>query len=122
MKDIRVLLVDDEKELVSTVAERLTLRGIAADWVISGKDALEAVTSQTYDLAVLDVKIPKISGIELKKKLEKRCPAMKFIFMTGHGSQKDFSAGAAEAGAEYYLAKPVDIECLIDRMEKVLEK
>jgi DNA-binding NtrC family response regulator len=80
------------------------------------------VTKQNYDLAVLDVKIPKISGIELKKKLEKRCPGMKFIFMTGHGSQQDFSAGAAEAGAEYYLAKPVDIGCLIDKMNKVLEE
>ncbi len=52
-----------------------------------------------YDLAVLDVKIPKMSGIHLKKEIEAIQPSMRFIFMTGHGSEKDFQEGAAEAGA-----------------------
>jgi DNA-binding response OmpR family regulator len=119
---MRVLLVDDEKELVSTLAERLSLRGIHADWVTNGFDALEKVEEQHYDIAVLDVKIPKMTGIELKKKLEEKLPHMKFLFMTGHGSENDYKAGAAEAGEEYYLVKPIDIEVLIEKMKKTLQE
>jgi DNA-binding response OmpR family regulator len=119
---MHVLLVDDEKELVSTLAERLFLRGIDADWVTSGEDALKRVETRTYDLALLDVKIPKISGIKLKKKLQEKCPGLKFIFMTGHGSGNDFKAGSAEAGAAYYLVKPIDIEELLKKMDEVLKE
>jgi DNA-binding response OmpR family regulator len=118
---MRVLLVDDEKELVTTLAERLALRGIEADWVTSGEEALELAKDRVYDIAVLDVKIPKLSGFKLKKKLEDQCPDMKFIFMTGHGSEDDYLAGLAEAGAEYYLMKPVRIDTLISKMNEVLK-
>ena len=118
---MKILLVDDEEELVSTLAERLSFRGIDADWVTSCEDALKKVETEKYDLAVLDVKIPRISGIELGKRLKEKDPKMRFIFMTGHGSDDDFKAGSAEAGAEYYLVKPVNIELLIEKMKKVLE-
>lgn len=119
---MRVLLVDDEEELVSTLAERLSLRGIDVDWATSGERAIELAKDNPYDIAVLDVKIPKISGIKLKSELQKVGPLMKFIFVTGHGSEDDFRAGAAEAGAEYYLAKPVNIDILIQKMNAVLEE
>ncbi|MBN2124452.1 MAG: response regulator [Deltaproteobacteria bacterium] len=118
---MRVLLVDDEKELVSTLAERLSLRGIEADWAVSGGEALRFVERTAYDIAVLDVKIPKISGLQLKKKLQAKRPEMKFIFLTGHGSEEDYRIGLAEAGAEFYLTKPIDIEVLIERMNEVLK-
>jgi len=119
---MRVLLVDDEEELVSTLAERLSLRGIEADFVTSAEAALKKLDKDRYDVAVLDVKIPKTSGIKLKKKMEETCMDMKFIFLTGHGSEEDFNAGSAEAGPEYYLVKPVDIEDLIKKMNKIIEK
>ena len=117
---MKILLVDDEKELVSTLAERLEIRGIDADWVISGEEALEQAERTFYDLAVLDIKIPRISGFSLKRQLQEKHPEMKFIFMTGHGSGYDFETGSAEAGAENYLAKPVDITTLIEKMNEVL--
>ncbi|MBW2065405.1 MAG: response regulator [Deltaproteobacteria bacterium] len=119
---MQVLLVDDEKELVSTLAERLSLRGIGADWAVSGEEALRMAERGTYDVAVIDVKMPKISGIELEKMLKKKFPKMKFIFMTGHGSENDYRMGSAEAGAKYYLVKPVDIQVLIQKMKQVLEE
>ncbi len=122
MTKIHVLLVDDEEELVSTLAERLSLRGIDADWVTSGEEALERVEREAFDVAVLDVKIPRISGIKLKTKMEKIRPGMKFIFLTGHGSEDDFRTGAAETGAAYYLAKPVNIDNLIGRMREALRE
>ena len=78
------------------------------------------MSSNRYDIALLDVKMPRISGIELKKKMEEKNPDMKFIFMTGHGSEADFYAGTAEAGSEYYLVKPVNIEDLISKMKDVI--
>ena len=122
MTEMRILLVDDEEELVSTLAERLSLRGIKADWATSGEEALKMAQEELYDLAVLDVKIPRISGIELERKLKEKHPNMKFIFMTGHGSEDDFKDGSAEAGAEYYLVKPVNIEHLIDKMNQALKR
>jgi len=119
---MRVLLVDDEEELVATLAERLSLRGIVADWASSAEDALIKLDENRYDIALLDVKIPKISGIKLKKKMEEKCPGMKFIFLTGHGSEADFREGSMEAGPEYYLVKPVDIEYLIQKMNEVMER
>lgn len=122
MTKIRVLLVDDEAELVSTMAERLSLRGIDADWSTSAADALKRLETCQYDLAVLDVKIPKMSGIRLKKEMEQRCAHTKFIFLTGHGSEADFRAGTAEAGSEFYLVKPVSIEDLLQKMKELLGK
>ncbi|MBW2345114.1 MAG: response regulator [Deltaproteobacteria bacterium] len=119
---MRILLVDDEEELVSTVAERLALRGIDADWVTSCEDALEKLETEKYDLAVLDVKIPRMSGIELGKRLKEKDPDMRFIFITGHGSEDDFRAASAEAGVEYYLVKPVDIELLVKKINQAFEK
>jgi DNA-binding response OmpR family regulator len=60
---MKVLLVDDEHELVSTLAERLSFRGIQADWATSGEEAMRLTEKNTYDVAVLDVKIPRISGL-----------------------------------------------------------
>jgi DNA-binding response OmpR family regulator len=119
---MRVLLVDDEKELVSTLAERLALRGIEADWVATADSALRVVESEPYDLAVVDVKIPGINGIELKRRMQKKRPNMKFIFMTGHGSEADYEAALAEAGSQYYLAKPVKIGLLIEKMKEALKE
>ena len=118
---MRIIIVDDEKELVITLSERLGFRGIEADWAINAPDAIGLVAENRYDLAVLDVKLPGISGLELKKKLQAISPEMKFIFVTGHGSQADFKTGAQEAGAEYYLIKPVSIDVLIEKMNEVLK-
>ena len=117
---MHVLLVDDEEELASALAERLNMRDIETDWVTTGEEALEKVKSTTYDLAVLDMKMPKISGLELKALLQERSPQLKFIFVTGYVSEKDFAEVACQAGEECYLVKPVDIRLLIERMQDLL--
>jgi DNA-binding response OmpR family regulator len=117
---MKILLVDDEVEFVSALAERLSLRGIDADWVSCPEDAVNRVAQHCYDLGVLDVKMPRLSGIDLRVMLQKKCPDMKFIFLTGHGSQESYEAGAAEAGAEYYLMKPLKLEDLIHKIDAVI--
>ena len=119
---MKVLLVDDEPELVSALAERLSLRNIEADWITTGKEAIELVETKTYDIAVLDIKMPNIGGLGLKKILQEKCPDMKFIFLTGHGSESDFEKAAAEIGSDYYLVKPVKLETLMEKMKKALSE
>jgi DNA-binding response OmpR family regulator len=119
---MRVLLVDDEIELVTTLAERLALRDIEADWATTGPDALRLAHEHTYDIAVLDVKIPNTSGLDLKKQIEEVQPDLRFIFVTGHGSRNDFERGVLEAGAEYYMVKPISLELLIERMNDSLKQ
>lgn len=118
---MRILLVDDEADLASALAERLELRGIQADWVTSGRKALEQAAIKSYDLAVLDVRMPKIGGVELREKLHALYPEMKFIFLTGYGSEGDFKMISQEIGDDCYLVKPVDIDVLIQRMHKTIE-
>ena len=122
MENMRVLLVDDETELVETLAERLMIRDIPADWAAGAEEALYKAEKKQYNIAVLDVKMPGISGIALKKLMEQKNPRMKFIFMTGHGSEADFRAGSMEAGSEYYLVKPVNIDDLIIKMNEVISR
>ena len=117
---MRILLVDDEVEFVVTLAERLSIRGIEADWTTKPSEAENMVGEKHYDLALLDVKMPEVSGISLKKRLQSKCPGMKFIFLTGHGSEESYKAGASEAGAEYYLLKPLQIEELVTKIYAAL--
>ena len=119
---MRVLLVDDEEQLVSTLAERLIIRGYEARWVTSSMAALELVKTEVFDIAILDVKIPKINGLELKKRLHVLQPEMRFLFLTGHGSEDDFKVGAAEAGEDFYLVKPVQIESLLEKMNEAMQR
>lgn len=116
---MRVLLVDDEADLASALAERLDMRGIEADWVNSGQEALERAAESRYDLAVLDLKMPKIGGLELKARMQALYPHMRFIFLTGYGSEKDFQTVACESGEQCYLVKPVEIEDLIRLMREL---
>jgi len=114
---MKVLLVDDEKKFAMMLAKRLALRDIEVDFVFSGEEALKKAENAAYDVAVLDVKMPGLGGIELERLLRKLDPALKIIFLTGHGSKADFEAGSAEAA--YYLAKPIQIEELIKILHEV---
>ena len=118
---MRILLVDDEEEFVSTLAERLTIRGIDAEWTLTGLDAIRRAESKSFDLAVLDLKIPKMGGLDLKNKLQLTCPDMKFIFLTGYGSEKDFRAVSNQVGEDFYLVKPLDIDVLIGKMNTLMK-
>lgn len=115
---MNLLLVDDEADLVSALAERLSLRGIEADFATDGDAAADKVRARAYDVAVLDMKMPGLSGLDLKQKLQRLRPGLRFIFMTGHGSEEDFRAGSSEAAG--YLVKPVRIEDLIAAVNQAL--
>ncbi|WP_457570673.1 response regulator [Desulfovulcanus sp.] len=116
---MRILLVDDEKELVSTLAERLSFRGIKADWATNAQDALKLVRENGYDLSLLDVKMPKPSGFDFMEMIKEIKPNMKFGFLTGHGSEAAFKESCSK-GACFYLVKPVQIDELISKLKEIL--
>ena len=118
---MRVLLVDDEKELISARAERLEMRGIETRWITNGKAAIEAMQEDCFDLAVLDVKMPGMGGLELKNRLSQCCPRMKFIFLTAYGSEQVFDSVSTELGDDFYLVKPVDIQELMAKINRLKE-
>lgn len=118
---MRVLLVDDEIEFVSTLAERLVFRGIDARWVTTYLEAIDLVKAESFDIAILDVKMPKLGGLALKEKLQAERPEMKFIFLTGYGSENDFNTVSSQLGEEYYLIKPVDIDALIEKIKSIVD-
>lgn len=117
---IKVLLVDDEKKFAMMLAKRLTLREIDVEYVYTGQDAVQKVTNSRYDVIILDVKMPGMGGIELKRKLEQVAPGMKIIFLTGHGSKTEFENGMAEG--VMYLAKPLQIENLVKMLHQLAGK
>lgn len=115
---MKILLVDDEKKFAMMLAKRLALRGIDVDYVFTGEEALEKAKTNKYDVAILDVKMPGIGGIELKRKLKELDPCLKIIFLTGHGSKTDFETGSVEGAC--YLAKPIQIDELITILREVI--
>lgn len=117
---MRVLLVDDEQALVSALAERLGFRGIEADFAVSAGQALELAGENAYDIAVLDVKMPGMGGIELREKLREVSPGVRAVFVTGHGSTHDFRAGASSG--EAYLVKPVGIDTLVETFDRIMNE
>lgn len=115
---MKILLVDDERKFAMMLARRLDLRGFQVDFVHSGTDAIEMVEKgENFDVAVLDVKMPGIGGIELRRELQRLDPDLKFVFLTGHGSDTDYSIGAKEAAL--YLPKPLKIDDLLNALLKV---
>jgi len=115
---MKILLVDDEVELVSAMAERLGYRGMDADWTGNAEEALVMADKTEYDVAVLDMKMPRIGGLELRRMLSERHPGMKFIFLSGHGSESDFKTGTAEAA--HYLIKPINLESLMAKINEAV--
>jgi len=118
---LRVLVIDDEEELVSTVVERMALRKIEAYGAISAAEALRRLQEKQINVVVLDVKMPGMDGLELLKKIKKNHPAVQVILLTGRGSEKESEIGIAE-GAFDYLIKPVNIEDLIGRMKEAVHE
>jgi DNA-binding NtrC family response regulator len=108
----RVLIVDDEQELVSALVERLALRGVSAEGVTAGDVALERIVQRSFDVVVLDVKMPGLGGIDLLQRIKEDQPAIQVVLLTGHSSAQDAERGMS-LGAFEYLVKPVKIEDLV---------
>lgn len=112
MDGMRVLIVDDEEELVSALVERLNLRGFQATGVVTGDAALSFLEKGECDVVLLDVKMPGLGGLEVIRRIKASRPGLEVVLLTGHGSVKGVEEGMA-LGAFDYLMKPVKIDNLV---------
>jgi len=118
---LHVLLVDDEKEFVQTLSQRLQIRQIDSDVVYSGEEALETVHRDGAEVMVLDLKMPGVDGFQVLREIKKSKPEIEVIILTGHGTEKDKET-CMDLGAFAYLQKPADIDLLAETMKQAYEK
>ncbi len=112
---IKILLVDDEVEFTSTLAERLEIRGFIAKIAEDGEVGISMVQNEGFDVVILDLMMPGLSGLETLKQMKAINNDLPVILLTGHGSAKEGVEGM-KLGAFDYLMKPLDINELIDKI------
>ncbi len=107
----RILVADDEESIRWVLSKSLTKQGYQVDLAKDGKEALLLSRKQSYDLAVLDIKMPGITGLELLSKFQEECPQALIVIMTAESSMKN-AVEAMKRGAYDYLTKPFDLDAL----------
>jgi CheY-like chemotaxis protein len=120
MATINILLVDDEEEFITTLAERLQLRNLPARYALDGDQALQLVAASPPDVIVLDLKMPGLDGLEVLRRVKKDYPQVEVIILTGHGAEKDEDE-ARRLGAFEYLKKPVEIAELTQLIQQAYQ-
>jgi two-component system response regulator CpxR len=115
-----LLIVDDDQELGQMLTEYLTAEGFQVTIVRDGADALDHLSNRTYDLLILDVMLPSLSGLEVLRRL-RHTHSMPVVMLTAHGSDVDRIVGL-ELGADDYLAKPFNPRELVARIRAVLRR
>ena len=118
---IRVLLVDDEEGYVHVLAKRMTKRQVEVSFALSGSEAIQILRKKDFDVAVVDLKMEDMDGIEVLKIFKKMDPELPVVMLTGHGSEKAARDGLA-LGAFDYLTKPCDLEELLATIIKAAEQ
>jgi len=121
MSGARVLIVDDEKEFASVLAERMEARGFRVDTVESGAEAIEQVKDKKYDAIVLDLAMPEMDGIETLKRLLAESPDLQILLLTGQATL-DKGIEAVKLGAVDFLEKPADIDTSISKIKAAQDK
>jgi len=114
---IRLLLVDDEVGFVEVLSKRISRRGIDVTAAFSGSEAIQTLRRQDFDVAVLDLKMEDMDGIEVLKIFKKMDPNMPVIMLTGHGSERSALEGI-KFGAFDYLTKPYELDDLIQKIKE----
>ncbi|NHV60986.1 MAG: response regulator [Candidatus Verstraetearchaeota archaeon] len=121
MEEKRILIVDDDEDIVESLSTLLSNAGYVVDVALNGEEAIKKSKEKVYNVALIDVELPDMTGIDLLTKLEERKPATRKIIITGYASL-DNAVKALNLGADAYLIKPVDPEELISTVKKQIEE
>jgi len=121
MENFKVLLVDDEKDFVQSLSERLEMRNLNAGVSFDGKQALEAIKKEKPSVILLDLKMPGMDGLEVLKLIKQTDSDIQVIILTGHGTDNDEEL-ARKLGAFDYLQKPVKMDHLLKTLKKAHKK
>ncbi len=118
-ESMKVLIVDDEEDLIVTLVERLEIRGFEAVAVQTGKAALEQIQDNPFDVVVLDIKLKGEDGVEVMKHIKQIKSNLPVILLTGHMSKETNEEGL-KAGAIDYIIKPINIDDLIVKLQEAV--
>ncbi len=121
MDETNVLIVDDERDYIETLAKRLKRRGLEITGVENGEDALEWLAKNSADIVLLDVRMRGMDGIQVLREIKKEFPLIEVIMLTGHASTEVAIEGM-ELGAFDYLMKPVDFDELLYKIQDAHKK
>ncbi|MDN5322111.1 MAG: hypothetical protein PWQ67_565 [Clostridia bacterium] len=119
--DKRILVVDDEKDFRELLVKRLNRKNYSASGANSGEKALEFLAKEVFDLALIDLRMPGMDGLELLSRIRESQPEMEVVVLTGHGSTES-AVEAMKRGAYDYLTKPADLTELQVLLDKAMEK
>jgi DNA-binding NtrC family response regulator len=124
MSKVKVLIVDDEKEFATTLAERLSIRGFETSAVFCTEDALALIHAKKIpDVVLLDLKMPRMDGMETLVEIKKYDPAIQVIILTGHGAGVPLAGiDRGKHGAFDCVMKPADINDLTAKIKQAMEK
>lgn len=120
-ESIKLLLVDDEQAFINVLGKRLARRGVDATLATSGAEAIQKLRRNDFDVAVVDLKMEGMDGIELLGVFKKMLPAMPVIILTGHGSERAAREGVRH-GAYDYLVKPCELARLLEKINEAVAR
>ncbi|HMD14625.1 MAG TPA: response regulator [Bacteroidota bacterium] len=116
-----ILIVEDEKELLMTLAEQLSLEDYEVATAADGEQALELLQKKKFSLIVLDLKLPKVSGFDVLKFLKQKSTQTKVIVLTAYADLKNVTM-VKDLGADDVIEKPYELGDLIDAIHFVMKK
>lgn len=119
-KQPRILVVDDDETIRTTMKAILQDEGYIVDLAATGKEAIQKTTEKNYNVALLDIRLPDMEGIELLKLLKDGIPRTRKIMVTGYPSMQN-AISALNKSADAYLLKPVDIEKLLATVKQQID-
>jgi len=115
----RILVVDDDENIRNTVKTILEDEGYIVDLAATGNEAIKRTEETAYNIAILDIRLPDIEGVELLKLMKDATPRTRKIMVTGYPSMQN-AVAALNKNADAYLIKPVEIEVLLNTVKEQL--
>jgi DNA-binding NtrC family response regulator len=119
-KNTRILIVDDDETIRTTMKAILEDEGYLVDLAGTGKEAVQKTREKTYNVTLLDIRLPDMEGVELLKLMKDSIPRTRKIMVTGYPSMQN-AIGALNKNADAYLLKPVDVEKLLNTVKMQLQ-
>jgi two-component system NtrC family sensor kinase len=121
MRNIHILLVDDENNYRQTLSKRLMKRGFVVDQSASGNECLSLLKEKKVDVVILDIKMPGMGGLDVLRHIKNRFPKTEVILLTGHATT-DTGVEGIKSGAFDYLSKPIELDHLVNKIDQAHAK
>ena len=121
MGEFNVLVIDDEADFVTTLLKRLRRKGVECDGAGSGRAAMSVLTDRSFDVVLLDVRLPDMDGNEVLRHIRRMRPAAQVVMLSGYASAEAGRKGLG-GGACDYLLKPVEFESLYDKLRAAFDR